>query len=405
VNGADGVRPADWRAGCPVLVPTAHALGNVAVIRSLGRAGYPVHACSSRPDALGFRSRFARTGIVHPPFGDAAFLPWLREYVRTRGIRAIVPSDELILAIRPAFAEFAQLLPVGLAEAALYAGLSKTSVFRRLVHDGDVAPGEHMPPTLLVDGRHELPSVSQLRGLGSPLYLKVDAAHSTFGEGSRVVIAPDAQAARERLAALLPRFREALVQGYVPGRGVGAFFLIWRGRVLAEFMHLRLHEVPHTGGASSLRCSWRHEAIRADALAKLRRLGWEGVAMMEYRWDPLSDRFHFIEMNGRFWGSLHLALYAGVDFPRLLLDAFFDGPIDPVVSPARQVRCRCTFPMEVQYVWSRLKDRSLNPLARVWSVVEFMLLSCDPRVRSDLLFPGDRGLYWESLRRFATSLF
>jgi len=33
-----------------------------------------------------------------------------------------------------------------------------------------------------------------------------------------------------------------------------------------------------------------------------------------------------MEVNGRFWGSLQLAIDAGVDFPRLLLDAAAGAP-------------------------------------------------------------------------------
>ena len=54
------------RADFPVLVLDAHAMGNIAVVRSLGRAGYPVHAVSTRADALGLRSNFAARGEVCP---------------------------------------------------------------------------------------------------------------------------------------------------------------------------------------------------------------------------------------------------------------------------------------------------------------------------------------------------
>jgi biotin carboxylase len=175
--------------------------------------------------------------------------------------------------------------------------------------------------------------------------------------------------------------------------------------VLAEFMHRRLHEVPHSGGVSSLRKSWWHPDIRNDALDKLMSLGWEGVAMMEYRWDPVSDQFYLMEMNGRFWGSLHLPLYAGVDFPRLLLDAFHDRSPEPVRGFPLNIRCRLTFPDEVQYVWSRLKDRQLSLSSRLWSIIEFFLLFFPFRINSDLFFPGDRRLYWDSFRRFLTAYF
>ena len=84
----------------PVLVPTAGAIGAIGVIRSLGRAGYPVHACASSPNALGLRSRFAVRAVVHPAEHDPAFLDWLRGYVQAESISAIVPSESFYLGVR-----------------------------------------------------------------------------------------------------------------------------------------------------------------------------------------------------------------------------------------------------------------------------------------------------------------
>src|SRR3546814_15197257 len=55
-----------------VLVPEPHALGMLAAIRSLGRAGYRVHAASPRPDAIGFLSRYCTTRPPCPQIGRAA---------------------------------------------------------------------------------------------------------------------------------------------------------------------------------------------------------------------------------------------------------------------------------------------------------------------------------------------
>jgi predicted ATP-grasp superfamily ATP-dependent carboligase len=46
-------------------------------------------------------------------------------------------------------------------------------------------------------------------------------------------------------------------------------------------------------------------------------LGWHGVAMVEFKEDDRTGRPMLIEVNGRFWGSLQLAIDAGVDFPVL----------------------------------------------------------------------------------------
>lgn len=388
-----------------MLATEAQALGGIATVRSLGRAGYPVHACASEPDALGLRSRYAAARVVCPPYDDAEFVPWLSGYVAQHHIRAIVPSEGFLLGVRAKLTDFAQFLPASPHEDILFRGLSKVDTHEALAGvTGYGLSGGHLPPTLIVEDGGPLPDWASLARLGEPLYIKVDACHGHLAAPGGVYPVRTAAEAHSRLPEILRHYRKALIQGHVPGQGVGAFFLLWNGKVVAEFMHQRLHEVPHTGGVSSLRASWWHPAIRDDALAKLAHLRWQGVAMMEYRWDAGSDTFHFIEMNGRFWGSLHLALFAGVDFPVLLLDSFLGRRVDPVTTFPVGLRCRYTVPKEIQYVWSRLGDSRLPVSAQAWSVFEFVLLSLDPRVKSDLLFPGDSALYWRRLTRFLRTL-
>jgi len=114
-----------------------------------------------------------------------------------------------------------------------------------------------------------------------------------------------------------------------------------------------------------------------------------------------------MEMNGRFWGSLHLALYSGVDFPRILLDAYSRPDLIEACPDSYKVdiKCRYVFPAEAQYVWSRLKDRSLKKRDRFGSVIEFFALGLNPRVRSDLCFPGDRNVFWVGLVQFIRNSF
>lgn len=390
-----------WRSQFPVLVVESNAMGSIGVIRSLGRGGYPVHACARFKDALGLLSNYAHTKVVCPNYDQETFLPWLRHYIQHNNIRAIIPSEGLLLALRPVFSEFAHLFPFSNQTEILYGGMSKFDLFESLlINTTRLEIKNHLPPSLLVANMVQIPDIAELEKLGTPLYIKIDGCYSTKQTSGTVYKCYSATEARTQLQKLAPDFQKALIQGYVPGQGVGAFFLLWNGQLLAEFMHRRLHEVPYTGGVSSLRESWWHSAIRDDALNKLQYLNWQGVAMMEYRWDKTTDQFYLMEMNGRFWGSIHLALYAGVDFPLLLLDAFHGRLPTPVEKFPRGMRCRHTFPKEIEYVWSRLKDSRLPLSSRLWSVIEFFQLTLDPRVYSDLFFPGDRKLYWESIKRF-----
>jgi hypothetical protein len=393
----------DWRAECPVLVVEAQTLGAIAVIRSLGRGGYPVHSCSRSADALGFKSRYSSSSTVCPAYQDPAFPDWLREYIRENKIRTIIPSEGFLLAIRREFHEFSSLLPYSPNESIAYSGLSKADQVSRLTC-GPLASrtADHMPPFLVVDEPSDLPSAEALRRLGFPVFIKVDGCYARDQGEGHVYKAESVEEANTRLAEIASRYKKILVEGHVPGRGVGAFFLRWQNRTRAEFMHMRLHEVPHTGGVSSYRKSWWHDGVRADALAKLEALEWQGVAMLEYRWDEARDEFYFMEMNGRFWGSLHLALRAGVDFPLLLVDLFLGGEVARP-QPRHNARCRYTFPSEVLFLRSRWKDPNLGWLAKFRSLLEFFYLGVNPRVGSDLCYPGDRRLYWRELFRFLKS--
>ncbi|MCB9849913.1 MAG: hypothetical protein H6817_04335 [Phycisphaerales bacterium] len=391
-------RNSDWRRDRTVLVTDAGTLAAIGVIRSLGRAGYRVIACAPDADALGLRSRFAAESLVSPPYASDTFLPWLRETATRYSIGLIIPLEMALLAMRPAHDEFASLLAYSPNADNVYRGLSKCDLFASLATRTDEASA-NLPATRVYSSSDPPPIASELATLGTPPFIKADAAYARSLEMSVTRRARNADDACTMIAELRKRFERVLVQSFAPGQGVGAFFLIRKGCVLAEFMHRRLHEVPHTGGISSLRESWRHDAIRADALAKLRALEWEGVAMMEYRWDSATDAFALMEMNGRFWGSLHLALHADVDFPRMLADAHFGVEVNEVHDWPLGVRCRHIFPWDMQHVWSRLKDRELPITAKMKSVLEFCALSLDPRIRSDLRFKGDRGLYWRNLLR------
>lgn len=408
-------RRKDWRASIPVLVFEAQSVASLGAIRSLGRAGYQVHASSTDPDAIGLFSRFVSTRTSTPPYESPDFIPWLRSYVNTHRIRALIPSEGLLIALQARAAdgagtgvgagrvidEFAPILPLSTDPRVLAAGLGKYDLFAQLGRHPSPDVTANLPPFLLVDDPARLPTLEALRALPRPLFVKADALHGRTGrDGSLVHRGETAEEALEILRTIAPRYAKLLVQGFVPGTGAGVFFLQWGGERRATFMNLCLHEVPHTGGYASLRESWFDPAVERDAIAKIEAIGWEGVAMLEYRFEPSTGRYWMIEMNPRFWASIHLALACGIDFPRLLVDAFFGHHEHAPPRWAEGVRCRYTHPYEIQHVWSLLRDPSVSRRRQAWAVLEHFLLYLDPRIHADLLFPGDRQLYVRRLARF-----
>jgi hypothetical protein len=117
-----------------------------------------------------------------------------------------------------------------------------------------------------------------------------------------------------------------LIQGFVEGTGKGLFTVCDRGRPLMWFAHERLRDVRPSGSGSSLRRSIPVDPrMLAPAEKLLQSMRWHGPAMVEFR-DTGHGAPCLMEVNGRFWGSLELAVRAGADFPRMWTDLLCGGP-------------------------------------------------------------------------------
>jgi predicted ATP-grasp superfamily ATP-dependent carboligase len=153
-----------------------------------------------------------------------------------------------------------------------------------------------------------------------------------------------------------------MVQEYVPGYGVGMSLLIRGSKAVLAFQHRRIREFPTDGGVGVL-C----EAMELDPIlfeqtqALLVEMGWEGVAMVEYRYDPDTRRYALIEVNGRFWGSLPTAIYAGADFPYWLYRSSLPGAPAPPREYRAGVRARWLAGDTRWLLWA-LKNRKNRPV-------------------------------------------
>jgi len=321
----------------------------------------------------------------------------LERYIRDEGVDAIVPSEPFLLAAKVIYPALRHLITAGPDALSLYRAFSKCDVHSAL---SDPSVSAHLPPTLVWRRGDALPTATELEHLGTPLFIKGDACYATAGSGSMIARAGTVDEGLSAVKRLSESYSALLIQGFVPGFRVVADFCIWKGAVRSRSMMIARHENPHHGGMSTLRAVGWDQEIWDDAEKKLRRLGIEGVAMMEYRRDSRSGLFHFIEVNARYWTGLHVEIGSEIDIPRLHLDAFFgvDSPVPPV--PLRRPLFRYVVPGEVGYVASLLKDRSATITRKAWVVVEFLLLGLNPAIKADLSFPGDRGLYFLAWVRF-----
>jgi predicted ATP-grasp superfamily ATP-dependent carboligase len=190
------------------------------------------------------------------------------------------------------------------------------------VSKDDAARSLEYPVVLKPRASEELGEKGNVRTGGRPRYASTPSEfQSAFSDISR-------------------RSSGVLVQQYVEGEGTGYFALMHHGELRAEFAHRRIRDVHPTGSGSAVRVSVEPEPeIRRASLAILEALRWHGVAMVEFRWQKGKSPV-FMEVNGRFWNSLPLACYAGVDFPALLAHMAEHDDVPPVSGYRIGVRCR-----------------------------------------------------------------
>tara|TARA_B100000780_G_C21103969_1_gene445649 strand:+ start:626 stop:1774 length:1149 start_codon:yes stop_codon:yes gene_type:complete len=105
------------------------------------------------------------------------------------------------------------------------------------------------------------------------------------------------------------------IEEFVSGDGYGSSVFYWDNRLIANVTHRRLREKIRTGGTSTLRETTKHQKIEEASFKLFDHIGWNGMAMCEFKVNDKTGEFWFIEVNPRMWGSIPVAIASGVEFP------------------------------------------------------------------------------------------
>jgi len=349
------------------------------VVRDLGRHGVPVYGIARKPEAVGMHSRYLHRGLVRPPTADGLInqIVALGEELGQACLFVISEGDIALFnhhrgrlgAFKCLFADTPQL------DSVLDKGLTYVAAAKVGIRAPRTAVIERMDQVAPLRTSLRFPIV--LKWANPPEASRLLGPFGVTPEKTRYCQTPD------ELEDYLRRFEPAgiypLIQEYVPGNGLGQFVLMKDGQAHYTFQHTRVHEWPPEGGTSSL-CesvpAHQHHALMDQSIALLRELGWEGVAMVEYRYDPATGESALMEINGRFWGSLPLAYHAGASFPYLYYRLFGLGlPIDP--QPYRSgVRCRYMVPetkrlARILFAPHKIPDRKIS-FKRIPELLSYM---------------------------------
>lgn len=339
-----------------LLVTDGDQRSSLAAVRALSQAGFSVMTCSKLDTSLAGRSRFSRRSwhVSDPLVRPKRYVDEIASIVARRDVDLVLPMTEAsLLALLPERSRLSPTLLPFDEYAKLTRLLDKNEVLKRARAQGIAVPNQ----LLLERQTSTVP-----RGVGDlrfPVVLKPGRSIGSTGGKRRsvgVTHVPRPSQLEQILERLSPASFPLLVQERIRGPGVGIFLLLDSEGIAARFAHRRLREKPPSGGVSVLRESiLPDESLFEKSRALLADFDWEGVAMVEFKLSEETGQPYLMEINPRLWGSLQLAIDAGVDFPTLLVRSALGERVPRVTEYRVGVRTRWLWG-DADHLAARLKS-------------------------------------------------
>jgi len=305
-----------------ILVTDGENRASLAVLRSLGKRGNRVLVTGIDRNNISASSKYcAKAFVVADPFQESTnYAQQILGIVKKEEIDVVFPMTEQSIYSLNKIRDGFKMNPVlACAPSDMMEAVSdKNKLFQMAERLGVAIPSTTYVPDA-ADFLNGKVQVTRFPVVVKPALSKIQDGERIISTG--VMYAADGEELN-RLYATKPALRHpSMIQEMIVGEGTGLFTLFDGDRHLALFSHRRLLEKPPSGGVSVLSESIPlDEEMVGAATRLLSAVGWRGVAMVEFKRDVRDGRAKLMEINGRFWGSLQLAVSSGVDFPVLCLD-------------------------------------------------------------------------------------
>ncbi|WP_114327618.1 carboxylate--amine ligase [Candidatus Colwellia aromaticivorans] len=379
-----------------VLILGADSPIGLTIVRDLGRNGYTVVALGRNKRAIGLYSKYCHHGFIREK-SDADLLTQMEALSRQYDASFLLTVSESDIQwcnnYRSKISDFITPLMPTEALLSLVINKEKTQEYAESV-------GIRVPKTLQLVDFSELASYQDK--LQFPLVLKWSNPHQVIKQlnEQRIVLEKFEYANNwQELTKILEKYKVIshfpLIQEYCAGKGFGQFFLVNQGEIELVSQHQRVHEWPPEGGSSTL-CQAlpldKHQACMERSKVLLQKLNWQGVAMVEYRYDELTDQYSFMEINGRFWGSLPLAYYSGVSFAAGLVRTLGEKKCLEA-TPYELKQCRYMIPevhrlVRILFQPNKIVDPNFK-VSKIKEIVRFFTLFFQPNCRYYLFSLSD----------------
>ncbi|MES9973420.1 ATP-grasp domain-containing protein [Candidatus Thiodiazotropha sp. LNASS1] len=355
-----------------ILVTDGNSRAALAITRSLGSKGYKLFVGERVKPSLASSSKYCNEAVLYPdPVNEYdKFCKAIKEKIDILKIDLIIPVTDICIF------PISNMVKDGVIENKTQ--LANDDSMKLAANKSELTKqaaglGVPVPLSQIIESKNNI-AVQNLK-IPYPVVVKPSRSR-VMVDGKWIFTSVTYAGSYEELRSILEKTNSEvfpiILQERVRGKGIGAFYCYDKGRCIAKFSHRRIREKPPSGGVSVLR-----ESVEIDpdidrySQILLKKIKWHGVAMVEYKYDDEKAIPYFMEINGRFWGSLQLAIDAGVDFPNILADISQNIDIGDATNYKIGVKTR--------WLWGDLD----------------LLLMLVIKSRSQLKLPDDYGPKWK----------
>ena len=129
---------------------------------------------------------------------------------------------------------------------------------------------------------------------------------------------------------------------------IGAFYLFDNNKLISSYCHQRIRTFPEEGGVTVFSKLVTNDEVVSSGEKLLKLLNWDGLAMIEFLFDPADKKYKVIEINPRLWGSILLSEFSDINMIENYIELSLNRSLKSY-APKTGTKIRWFFPYDVMY--------------------------------------------------------
>lgn len=300
------------------------AQGDLGIVRTLGRAGVHVTLVSEYKNAIALHSKYTKESYVLPGFTNNydKTLEFLIDYSRKQEEKPVLfptadPDLKMISDLRDSLTQYYIMF---ISEKEIIEGFMDKAEFFKYAEKY----GFPIPATMIPSNRDDVIKIT--KDLNFPVIIKPVYPHSWVRQEIQIIV--DNKKAlkvddKESLVKLYEDIsiynQDMVIQEYIPGRDDHLYslhiYMDKNSRPKGYFTGRKLRTYPAYAGIGCFVESIRVPEIIEQGINLLQKVGYTGLALMQFKKDPRFNDYKLIEINPRASSWNLLAYECGINLP------------------------------------------------------------------------------------------